>query len=204
MSREQAAENRRRIVEVAGRLFRERGFDGIGVADLMKAAGLTHGGFYGHFRSKDDLAAEACGRVLDRSAEAWQRWLAEGGEAPLEALLDRYLSDRHRRHPGRGCLFAALAADVARQDDPALRHVLTEGLRPQVDRLAAVMPGDSDAARRQRALASLSAMVGALVLARAVDDPALSDEILAATRAELAGPAQDRATIPEEGSTGPA
>src|SRR5258708_39191857 len=129
VSRDQAAENRSRIVDVAGRLFRARGFDGIGVADLMKAAGLTHGGFYGHFKSKDDLAAQACERALARSAETWAALADGGAPAPLSTLVDHYLSGRHRDDTGRGCVYAALAADVARQDNPALRRSVTDGVR---------------------------------------------------------------------------
>jgi TetR/AcrR family transcriptional regulator, transcriptional repressor for nem operon len=181
VSRERAAENRDRIIDVAGRLFRERGFDGIGVADLMKAAGLTHGGFYGHFESKEDLEVQACERVLARSA--WPAMAAKDQKAPLKGLLDWYLTARHRDRPGEGCLYAALAADVARRDSPALRRSFTAGLRPLIDTLVRIVPGRSSAARRQKALACLSAMVGAVILARAVDDAELSDEILAAARA---------------------
>ena len=183
VSREQAAENRDRIIDAAGRLFRERGFDGIGVANLMKAAGLTHGGFYGNFESKEDLAVEACERVLARTAETWPAMAAKDPEAPLKGLLDQYLTARHRDRPGEGCIYAALAADVARQNSPALRRTFTAGLRPLIDTLVRIVPGRSRAARRQKALACLSAMVGALILARAVDDAELSDEILAAARA---------------------
>ena len=182
MSRERAAENRDRIVDVAGRLFRERGLDGIGVANLMKAAGLTHGGFYGHFESKEDLEVQACTRVLARSGERWNA-VAANAEAPLDALLDSYLSGRHRDGTGEGCIYAALAADVARQKNPTLRRCFTEGLRSSIDTLVRIIPGRSRAARRQKALACLSTMVGALILARAVDDTELSDEILAAARA---------------------
>ena len=101
VSREQAAENRDRIIDVAGRLFRERGFDGIGVANLMKAAGLTHGGFYGHFESKEDLEVQACARVLARTSERWNAVAANAAEAPLDAPLGqlpvRQASRRHRR-----------------------------------------------------------------------------------------------------------
>src|ERR671918_91424 len=109
VSREQAAENRDRIIDAAGRLFRERGFDGIGVANLMKAAGLTHGGFYGNFESKEELEVEACERVLARTGEAWPAMAAKNPETPLKGLLDWYLTAQHRDGPGEGCIYAALA-----------------------------------------------------------------------------------------------
>src|SRR5262245_37037999 len=182
VSRKRAAENRARIVDAAGRLFRERGLDGIGVANLMKAAGLTHGGFYGNFESKEDLAVEACEQGLGRSTETWRAMAAKDPEAPLKGLLDQYLTTRHRDRPGEGCIYAALASDVARQDSPGLRRTFTAGLQPLIDTLVRIMPGRSRVARRQKALACLSAMVGAVILARAVDDAQLSDEILAAAR----------------------
>jgi len=184
VSREQAAENRSRVVEVAGRLFRERGFDGIGVADLMKAAGLTHGGFYGQFASKDQLAVEATERALERNAEVWRRRTSGEEGEPLRAVVDGYLSPRHRDRTGEGCVLAALAADAARSEVPGLRPALQRGLESLVATLTGLLPGRSEAARRRRALAKASAMVGALILARAVNDPALSEEILAAVRAE--------------------
>lgn len=186
VSKEQAAENRRRIVEVAGALFRERGFTGIGVADLMKEAGLTHGGFYGHFASKDDLAAEACALALSKAAERWGTFADEAGgpDAPLAAIADFYLSAAHRDAPASGCPIAALGVDAARQDGP-VRRVFTEGLRPFIEVLGRLVPGRSKAARRETALATLSAMVGAVILARAVDDAALSDDILAAVKARI-------------------
>ena len=172
VSREQAAANRERILEAAARLFRERGLDGIGVADLMAAAGLTHGGFYGHFQSKEALMALACGRALDRSLEKWRA-------RSLPEIVAAYLSPRHRDQPGSGCAIAALASDVPRQG-PAVRRTYTEGVRALVDELAVHLPGRSRAARRRAAAAALAGMVGALLLARAVDDAALSDEILQA------------------------
>jgi TetR/AcrR family transcriptional repressor of nem operon len=186
VTREQAALNRDRIIDVAGRLFRERGFDGIGVADLMKEAGLTHGGFYGHFESKEDLAAEACGRALARTAALWREAVAKGGRQPLKVIADRYLSARHRDDIGGGCLYAALTADIARRDNPALRLALTDGLRRAVDLLAGLVPGRTKAAQRKRALAQFATMMGALILARAVDDETLSEEFLAAARAAVA------------------
>ncbi|XAH23329.1 TetR/AcrR family transcriptional regulator [Xylophilus sp. GW821-FHT01B05] len=187
VSKEQMAENRDRILDAAATLFRERGFDGIGVADLMKGAGLTHGGFYGHFDSKEDLMAQAAARAAEQMLATWQRLAERHPGQERAAVADAYLSTRHRDHAGRGCLFATLGADAARQG-PAVRHAVTEGLRPQVDLLEQATPGRNKAARRRKALADYAGMVGALVLARAVDDAALSQEILDAARAALSLP----------------
>src|SRR3954467_8361612 len=102
VSREQAAQNRERILEAAAKLCRERGFEGIGVADLMREAGLTHGGFYGHFGSKEELMAEACTHALERSRALWAKRAAAHPDAPLEELARIYLHPRHRDNPGQG------------------------------------------------------------------------------------------------------
>src|SRR5256714_15571476 len=115
VSREQAAQNRDRIVEAAARLFRERGYEGIGVADLMKEAGLTHGGFYGHFSSKDDLIAEASARALAGSLAAFSELAEQAPSDPLPAIASAYLSKTHRDKPGEGCLLAALRSDMPPQ-----------------------------------------------------------------------------------------
>src|SRR5437868_15523461 len=103
VSREEAAQNRERILEVAAKLFREKGFDGIGVADLMKSAGLTHGGFYGHFSSKEDLMAQACARALTQSLSKWKRLADRAPDNALSEITRAYLSTRHRDEPWRGC-----------------------------------------------------------------------------------------------------
>jgi TetR/AcrR family transcriptional repressor of nem operon len=180
VSREQASKNRERIVEVAGQLFCERGFDGIGVADLMKAAGLTHGGFYGHFGCKDDLVAEACGKALARGAQKWTALAENSRGAPLAAIAGNYLTEAHRDHPGKGCLFAALGSDAARQSQP-VRDVFTDGLGELIEILAEASPGRSKAQKRKAALAVMAQMVGAIVLARLVDDDALSRDIIDAS-----------------------
>jgi TetR/AcrR family transcriptional repressor of nem operon len=177
VSKEKAAENRRKIVDAASRLFREKGFEGAGVAALMQDAGLTHGGFYGHFASKDDLAAEACAKTLAASAERWVRIARETPDEALAVIVRSYLSPRHRDNPGDGCAYATLGPEAARQNS-AIRHSFSEGIRAHAEALAGVLPGRSKAARRKKAIATLSGLVGALVLARAVDDAALSDEIL--------------------------
>jgi TetR/AcrR family transcriptional repressor of nem operon len=182
VTREQADANREKVLDTAGMLFRKHGFDGIGVADIMKRAGLTHGGFYGHFSSKHDLAAEACARVLGRAG--WIERLTGTPNPSLERFVRDYLSPSHRDDPSRGCLFAAVGSDVVRQPR-SVRRAFTEGLRSRLDALQKLIPGRSTAARREKTLATMAALVGALVLARAVDDPRLSDEILEATAATL-------------------
>jgi TetR/AcrR family transcriptional repressor of nem operon len=196
VSRKQFAKNRQRILDVAGRLFRERGFDGISVADLMKAAGLTHGGFYGHFESKEDLVAQACAKVLSGSANGWARIAAERPDDAARAIVEAYLSPKHRDQPGIGCAFATLGGEVARQAKP-VRQAFTEGIRARLEVLAGVVTGRSKAAQRQKALATMSGLVGAMVLARAVDDPAFSGEILAAAAAAFGGQAGQGAVAPK-------
>jgi TetR/AcrR family transcriptional repressor of nem operon len=182
VSREKFAENREKILSAASTLFRAKGFDGVGLADIMKAAGLTHGGFYGHFASKDDLAAAATRAAFDRSEKKWSQITAEA-KHPLSDLIDNYLRPSHRDNPGTGCAMPSLGAETGRQGRN-VREAFTAGLRPLLDILARTLPG-SKAAQRRKALAAMSAMVGALVLSRAVDDAALSAEILAATAGDL-------------------
>jgi TetR/AcrR family transcriptional repressor of nem operon len=189
VSREKAAENRERIIETAARLFREKGFDGIGVAELMKHAGLTHGGFYGHFASKSDLAAQACARALDHSAQKWSAISEAAGEGAFAALVENYLRFGHRDTPGAGCVMSTLGPEAARQEPP-VREAITGGVRQLLAVLTRAMPGDGDAAQRQQALAAMAQLVGAVVLARLVDDEAFSDEILQAARADLNAPAR--------------
>lgn len=173
VSREQMAENRRRILGEAGRLFREKGFDAVSVAEVMKAAGLTHGGFYGHFSSKDDLVAQTLAHVLAGDG-------SEGGD--FRAYLDAYLSPRHRDNAAEGCPTAGMVAEIRHQSPPA-RGAMTAGLRSQIDRIEDAISGADAVSRRRAAIGSWAAMVGAVILARAVDNPALSDEILEQTRA---------------------
>lgn len=177
VSRAQAAENRERILDVATKLFRERGIDGIGVADLMKGAGLTHGGFYGHFKSKEDLVAQACARALVKMRDNWMKVISQAPDNPIEALASHYLNSRHRDNAGRGCPMAALGAEVARQGAD-VRHAVTEELRPFIEYLSGIVQGNSAGLRREKALALYASLVGALVVARAVDDPSFSNEIL--------------------------
>jgi len=182
VTREQAAAHRERIVQVASTLFRKHGFNGIGVADIMKAAGLTHGGFYGHFASKDDLTAEACACAL--SPERWKEAIASSTAGGLEAIVNAYLSPKHRNDRAHGCLIAAVGSDIVRQPR-AVRRAVTQGFQSLIEVLRGVMPSRSPAARRKQALATMAGLVGALILSRAVDDSKLSDEILEAAAANI-------------------
>jgi TetR/AcrR family transcriptional regulator, transcriptional repressor for nem operon len=189
VSREKAAENRERIVDAAGALFRAKGFGGVGVADIMRAAELTHGGFYGHFASKDDLVAQASRRTMARAATKWERVVAAAADKPYAALLDHYLTPRHRDDPGHGCAFAALGTDAARSGR-TVREAFAEGLEALIGILTEAVAGRSKAARRRKAVAAMAGLVGALTLARAVDDASLSDEILEAVHGELLAAAE--------------
>lgn len=182
VSKEQAARNRARVLQAAGRLLRERGFERVAVAEMTQAAGLTHGGFYNQFDSKEALAAEACAATLKESEVRWRKRAAES-EAPLRDLVASYLSCRHRDNPGSGCTLAALGTEAAHQGK-AVRRSFAAGLQGLAGVLAELLPGRA-AAKRRKSLAMLSAMAGALMLSRAVEDPALSAEILEATRDEL-------------------
>ena len=186
VSREQAARNRERILDTAAQLFRERGFEGIGVADTMKAAGLTHGAFYGHFSSKEDLIAQACVRSFSRSHERWSKMAGRTPDDPLSSIVRSYLTPRHRDDPGTGCALAALGPDIARHGS-GVRRTVADGLRSAFSLLSGVVPGKSEAARRRKAISTYASLVGAMIMARAVDDRALSQEILDAVRASVSG-----------------
>lgn len=173
VSREQMAENRQRILEVASRLFREKGFEAVGVSEVMQALGLTHGGFYGHFSSKDDLIVQALTHALGERS---------GATLPLGAYIDEYLSPRHRDNRAGGCPIAGLVADTLRQT-PEARAAVTDGVRVQLDWMSEKSTEAAEADRRRRAIGSWSAMVGATILARAIVDPDLSREILTETLA---------------------
>jgi TetR/AcrR family transcriptional repressor of nem operon len=187
VSREQVTENRRTIVEAAGRLFRERGFEAVTVAEIMKEAGLTHGGFYGYFESKDELIAEALADALTQTRT--------GPVSDLSSYAAEYLSRSHRDDLSRGCATAALATDTIRQPSSA-RTTMTTGIEKQIERLSRVAPGRNSAQKRRAAIGSWAAMVGAMILSRASDDRALSDEVLDQTRAWLETQAKDHGRRP--------
>jgi TetR/AcrR family transcriptional repressor of nem operon len=177
VSREQVTVNRRTILAAAGRLFRERGFDSVTVAEIMQAAGLTHGGFYGYFASKDELIAGALADVLTQSPEP---------SGDLAAYAAGYLLRTHRDNRADGCPTAALAAETVRLTGGA-RAAMTAGLKRQIERLTRIAPGETADQKRRAAIGSWAAMVGAMILARVSDDPALADEVLDQTQAWLEG-----------------
>jgi TetR/AcrR family transcriptional regulator, transcriptional repressor for nem operon len=189
ISKLQAQNHRRAITDVSARLMRERGIDGVSVADLMGAAGLTHGGFYGHFESKEQLAAEACTHAFTQSVERWKTRIAAHPDrnAALRALTEAYLSTRTRDNPGTSCPTAALVCDVARErTDTPVRAAFLSGTQQLIEVLASLQPGGDLERARRKALAQFSTLVGAVVLARATAGAAMSDEILRAAREELA------------------
>jgi len=185
VSKQKAAEHRKQIIAAAANKFREKGFDGISVADLMKEAGLTHGGFYGHFSSKQELMGLASRQALRETANKWEKVIGEAPDKPLEALAKSYLSARHHSHPETGCLFAALGSDLARQPN-SVKEAVMEGQLAIIDVISRVVPGKTKAARRKQAVAVLAELIGGMVLARSVSDAALSEEILKAVSASVA------------------
>lgn len=183
VNKETAAKHRAAIVAEASSLFRERGFDGVGVAEIMQAAGLTHGGFYGHFASKDALAAEASAKAFADGAARVAK------DKDLNAYLSRYLTDRHRDASGSGCPMAALAAEIERREAP-VQAEFTAGIKDYVAAIEALLQrsgGGKPAEIRRRALVLTAAVVGGMTLARAsaATDPGFSGDILNALRAEL-------------------
>lgn len=187
VSKEQTEHNRHAIEEASARLFKEKGFAGVSVADLMGAAGLTHGGFYGHFTSKDELAAVACANAFKHAAERWAKRIADASDEPdaLRSIVDHYLSQKTVRDAGNGCPGPGLAIDVAREpDDKPVHAAFQAGTAELVEILATLAPGDADQ-RRTTALAQWCTMVGAAVLARATRGDPMSDELLAAARDHL-------------------
>lgn len=189
VSREEAERTRRRVLKTAGKVLRRRGIAGTGVAEVMAEAGLTHGGFYRHFASKDDLVRESCQAVLTETVEGWRTARDAAPDAPLVALVQRYLTPVHRDHPEAGCIYAALAAEAGRTEalGPPFAQALDELL--EILESAAedeAADGEADgAAARRAAMGRLSAMLGALVLARTARGTPLSDAVLTEVRAWL-------------------
>ena len=181
-SREHKLETHARIVKRASVRLREKGAHGIGVADLMKDAGLTHGGFYAHFDSREALVIEAFAYAMDRSTERWRKL---GEQTPpdkrLATIVDSYLTSVHRDDPGHGCAVPTLGAEIARES-PKTRKAFAAKLEQMVDMLAEQIPALPRKTARKQAMATLATMMGTLVLARIGGNGEFSDEILAAGR----------------------
>ncbi|CUX68589.1 MULTISPECIES: TetR/AcrR family transcriptional regulator [Agrobacterium] len=183
VSRVQAEENRERVINVASRLFREHGFDGIGLKDLMKGAGLTQGGFYKQFASKDDLAALASRRALESATRRWSDAAADTSD-PLESIIRFYLSKDHSGEKAEGCPLVALGSDAARQT-AEVRRPFEDGIRAHFEVLEELIGEGDDIARSEKAMAILSMMVGAVTLSRIIEDEALSTGVLDAAASEV-------------------
>ena len=182
-SRANKRKHHEQIVGVAASRFREDGVDRVGVAELMHDAGLTHGGFYRHFQSRDELVAEAVERALHDGGQAMAA-VAESPDDPLAAVIDAYLSVAHRDGLGTSCAVTTLATDVARSN-PRARAAYTSQVGVYIEMLVRLLPPGPSDRRRATAITALSTLVGAVSMARAVNDEALSREILASAALEL-------------------
>jgi TetR/AcrR family transcriptional regulator, transcriptional repressor for nem operon len=177
VSRVQASENRQTVINVASRLFREHGFDGIGLKDLMERAGLTQGAFYKQFESKEDLAVQASRRALESASGRWSVAASENPDDPLGAVIGFYLSTGHREEKMDGCPVVALGSDVARQGTD-VKAVFEAGIKAYLDVLSRLIADTDSQESRGKAIAILSTMVGAVTLSRVVNDPDLARVIL--------------------------
>jgi TetR/AcrR family transcriptional regulator, transcriptional repressor for nem operon len=184
LTKGQAEQNRQLIVETASRMFRLHGVENVAVADIMKECGFTHGGFYNHFKSKDELAAEAIASAFDGIASDLSEKIASGKhpQEPLSSFIAQYLSPTHRDTKSGGCPAPALSGDAAR-NGKTIQAAFVKGIETYLDVIAAQLGGDEQEARQQ-AIALFSGLVGAMMLSRAVQksDPRLSDELLSSAR----------------------
>jgi TetR/AcrR family transcriptional repressor of nem operon len=195
VSRSQAEENRQNVLNVASRLFREHGFDGIGLKDLMEGAGLTQGAFYKQFTSKEDLAAQASRRAMERAFDRFSAAAAANPDDPLDAAIALYLSTEHRDERMDGCPVAALGSDAARQG-AGVKASFEAGIREYLEMLGLWVDETDGKEPSVKAMAILSTIVGAMVLSRAVNDEQLSKQLLQAaaesvlTQSTAGGPLQ--------------
>jgi len=176
-SRAEKERTHKRIVKIAAKKFREEGLAKVGIAELMKEAGLTVGGFYKHFNSRDDLVAEAVSSAFGGWKRRVEAAKSDGAPVSYEKLIDEYLNEAHRDNPGTGCAFSALAPEIARSDKRT-RALTSEQVRNDIQLIATLLPGRDKRTARSRAILIFSALVGAMSLARAVSNEALSREIL--------------------------
>ena len=186
-SREHKLETHARIVKRASVRLREKGAHGIGVADLMKDAGLTHGGFYAHFDSREALVIEAFAHAMDRSTERWRKiGEATPPEKRLAMIVESYLTPLHRDDPGHGCAIPTLGAEIARES-PKTRKAFAAKLEQMIDMMADQIQDVSRNAARKQAMSAIATMMGTLVMARVAGAGEFSGEILAAGREAVLG-----------------
>lgn len=177
VSRVQAEENRQAVINTASRLFRRHGFDGIGLKDLMEEAGLTPGGFYKQFASKEDLAVQASARALENASQRWSAAAAKNPDDPLGAVIAFYLSEGHREEKLDGCPIVALGSDAARQG-PDVKASFEAGVKAHLELLGRIVSEADGKKARAKAMTILSMMVGALTLSRVVNDTGLARAFL--------------------------
>jgi TetR/AcrR family transcriptional repressor of nem operon len=188
VSKDQASKNHDVIQEVSARLFREQGFKTVSVHELMSAAGLTHGGFYGHFESKDALAMVACQKAFEQSTARLGNRIeqAENRSGALRSVAEAYLSAERRDNLGDGCAATAFASDISREPAASpLRQAYIDGLKGMLAQLSSLSTSDLASEGRDAAIVQLSAMVGALLLARATSGDALSEQFLSVVREHI-------------------
>ncbi len=179
---EQKSETHEKLLDAAAQSFRERGFEGQGVARLMKDVGLTHGGFYRHFESKEDLYVDAIARGFQAAADGMVQAAAKAPQGEqLRAIIERYLSLEHLEDTGGGCVLSTLAAEIARQR-PAVRARINVAMKSYRERLLPFFPGNDDAEKRRQFFVLFPAMAGVLMTARAMTDPAERKEVLSVAR----------------------
>jgi TetR/AcrR family transcriptional regulator, transcriptional repressor for nem operon len=178
VSRAKSIENREIVLDTAATLFKKHGFDGIGVADLMKSAGLTVGGFYKNFASKEDLIAQACQRACEKSLARWEEHIANPEiKNPLARIATSYLSPKNRDTLATTCVFSTLAAEASRHE-VEVKKVFEGGIESTIELLSKIVAGDTTQEKRENSIAMFSQWVGALILARAAGTGELSQEIL--------------------------
>lgn len=182
VSREKAALNRKKVLETAGRMFREHGFDGVGIADLMKEAGLTVGGFYKNFKSKEELLAECCKYTNQQHLEKWKDYLADPTiVSPYKRIGSSYLSAKNRDNLSTTCIYSTLANEVPRHE-AEVKEVFSESVDELVEFMTALISEGSYEERRSKAIVTFSQWLGALMLARVAGQTELSEEILKIAR----------------------
>lgn len=184
VSKEKVSENQERVIDTAARLFKQKGINGIGVADLMKASGLTHGGFYRHFSSKDDLVVKAYQRAVEHAERELHEYLSQSLDQSFSLLVKQYVSAEHCRDLSTSCPLTTMSIDAARHSAP-LRKEFTKAVQFYIDQMSLLAPSMTETTRHRNASAVLAEMVGAVILSRAVEDDIFSQNILDDVVADL-------------------